>query len=198
MMPTNARAASGNDRQEQEGGKHHEMHRAVQHGGATAGQRDGADGEGENQQDDFLWRQAESHRHLEHDGDEADRRDRQADGGQRRTQREVEADLHPVADRGAEGGAGFGQQDDQRDDDADEGAGRADCLDHRLDAGRQGLGKPDHGNQRGAEQHECGHRRVPGGSLAVFVAAFARGADGQEMLAVTNCLDEDVDAEQQQ
>jgi hypothetical protein len=39
----------------------------------------------------------------------------------------------------------------------------------------------------------CGCR-----SLAVAVAAIARRLDGQEMLAVTNRLDEDVDAEQQQ
>ena len=58
---------------------------------------------------------------AEHDRDDRDRRDRQADAGQRRAEREVQARLQPVEPRGRpHRREAFGQQHERGDDDADD------------------------------------------------------------------------------
>ncbi len=80
------------------------------------------------------------------DGDR-DGRDGEADRRHRRAEREVEADLHPLARRGPHGGDRLGQQHQQGDHHADDGVGKptastASSIDGGLD-----LGQADHGDE---------------------------------------------------
>ena len=96
-----------------------------------------------------------------------DRRDRQPDARDRRAEGEVEARLHPVAARVADGGERLGREHEQRDDHADRGLRRADGVDRVLDRRRLDLRQPDDRDQRDDQQDQAGGRGPAGRRVGV-------------------------------
>ena len=99
--------------------------------------------------------EAELERAVEPDGGDGEGRDGEPDRGHRGAVGQVEADLQPAADRGADRRDRLRQQHQQCDHDADDGLREPERRDRPLDGGRLQLGQADDGDQR----HE---RAAPG------------------------------------
>ncbi len=84
---------SRDERQEQESGKDNNVNRALHHRCAAGRECDGRDEERECQEHEVLGSQPQLQGCAEEPGGEGHRRDGEADGGQRRAEREVEACL---------------------------------------------------------------------------------------------------------
>jgi hypothetical protein len=91
----------------------------------------------------------------------------------------VETGLDAVAPRGAGGGEGLGQQDQERDHHADERRRKADRADARLDGRRRDLGQPDHGHQGHQEQGQASQCGSPGRRIGVLLTLHHLPAGGQ-------------------
>ena len=138
---------SWDHRQEEEHDENDEMHGPLEHGGAAPDQGHRGKEETQCQQGDFFGWQAQGERELESNGSHGYSRDRQANGREGGAQREIKADLHPVAQGGPDGGRSFGQQHKQGDGNADNFLGHSGRLDHTFDTWSQHLGQTNHGDK---------------------------------------------------
>src|ERR1051325_10807555 len=95
------RGHSRDDRQEEKCREDGQVHCALHYAGPAGREGDRGYHEGDEGEHRLLRRQPEREGQVRDDGDHGDGRDREADRGERRAEREVEARLHAVARRGA-------------------------------------------------------------------------------------------------
>ena len=105
----------------------------------------------------------ERKRRIEENRDPGDGRDGEADAGEGRAEREVEARLQAVGSGRAHRGDALREEDDRGDDDADHGLGRAGPGDELIDGRGQQFREPDHGDQAKGEERGAGRGQQPRG-----------------------------------
>jgi len=163
-----------------------EVHDALKHRGPAGAQCHHAEEEREREQCPLLLAESEFERLAQRDRHGDDRWDREADGRERRSQRQIQAGLQPIGARRAKRRKAFGQQHQGRNGDPDDGLGRAKPRHARLQGRRECLGETDDGDER-CEQQGGADQRCPEGGR--FVLRRIVALDGQEVVAVPHRLD---------
>ena len=124
------------------------MDRALQHAGAHGAECQHADDQGQDEDHDLGRIEPELDLYAAQAGDHDDRRHRQADGGERGTEADIDRALQMVGGGGMEGGQPFGRQHQDGDDHAAERCGQAERVGAVVDDDGELL-------RQKHDRHEC-------------------------------------------
>ncbi|PAV92563.1 hypothetical protein WR25_14994 [Diploscapter pachys] len=161
--PVASRMTSGHHCREQIGGEDDKVDDSLQDRRPPGPQRDRRHEQRQSQQRHRLGADAERQRQPQHQANDRDCGDRQADRRQRRSQREVQAGLQPVAPCRIECRQTFRRQHQSGDHHADHRERQA-RRDHRLfDLCRQPLGEQHDDDQRDKQDAKCRPRGLVAG-----------------------------------
>ena len=174
--------------EQQEHAEDDEVHGALQDGRPPGRQRERTHEQGEQQDRRAFGVEAERQLPPEIERDAGDDRNGEADAGERRADREVEAGLEAVGVRRLHRRDALGQQDQRCDDDAEKRRRQAGGVDRALDRLRQRLGEQHHRKQAD-EQHDGAERRLATRRRGRLVADVAHLL-GHKIVAVPHRLDE--------
>ena len=144
--------ASRLENQKDVGGENNQVHEAVEDVGPASSEGQRAYQQSQKQEHHRRIRQAEHEVGPKINAYGGNGGHGQADRGDRRSEREVDAPLQLVGPGCAKGGYPFGKKDKEGDQKAGKGFGRSGISKPGLDGGRESLGEQDDRDQRSQEK----------------------------------------------